>query len=90
LIVEVLPNKPPEGKLPDWNLIHQLSRDRLRYREALSRIRNSIEGFRHRQENNNIPRLAFLDIGPKTVDELLDRIIDQVESAEKGEPPSMF
>jgi hypothetical protein len=31
-----------------------------------------------------------LDIGPKTVDELLERIIEQVESAEKGEPPSMF
>jgi len=90
LIVEVLPNKPPEGKLPDWNLIHQLSRDRLRYREALAGIKNSILGFRHRQETKTEPRLAFLDFGPKTVDELLDRIIDQVESAEKGEPPSMF
>jgi hypothetical protein len=90
LIFEVLPKKPLEGKLPDWNLIHQLSRDRLRYREALSGIKNFIEGFRYRQANSSEPRLSFLDIGPKTVDELLDRIIDQVESAEKGEPPSMF
>jgi hypothetical protein len=90
LIVEITCSRPPDGKLPDWNLIHQLSRDRLRYREALSRIKNSISGFRHRQETKTESRWSFLDIGPKTVDELLDRITEQVESAEKGEPPSMF
>ena len=90
LIVEIVQSKPPEGKLPDWHLIHQLSRDRLRYREALVGIRNSIEGFRYSLEHKAEQRLAFLDFGPKTIDELLDRIIDQAESAQKGEPPSMF
>lgn len=90
LIVEIASSRPPEGKLPDWNLIHRLSRDRLRYREALSQIKNSISGFRRRQETKSEPRLAFLDFGPKTVDELLDRIIEQAESAEKGEPPGIF
>ena len=37
LIVEVTSTKPPEEKMPDWSLVHELSRDRLRYREALSR-----------------------------------------------------
>jgi len=35
-IVEVILIKPPEGKIPDWPLVHQLSRDRHRYRETLS------------------------------------------------------
>jgi hypothetical protein len=90
LIVEITTSRPPEGRLPDWNLIHRLSRDRLRYREALSRIKNTVEGFRRRQEAEGKPRPALLNFGPKTVDELLDKIVEQAESAEKGEPPSMF
>jgi hypothetical protein len=50
LIVEVTSTKPPGGKIPDWPIVHQLSRDRLRYRETLSRIRNSILGFRRQEE----------------------------------------
>lgn len=90
LIVEVAASNSSEGNLPDWNLIHQISRDRLRYREALSRIKNTVEGFRRRQESEEQLPPALLDFGPKTVDELLDRIIDQVKNTEKSEPPSMF
>ena len=90
LIVEVTSIKPPEGKIPDWPLVHQLSRDRLRYRETLSRIRNSILGFRRREQTKGEKRLPLLDIGPKTVDELLDKIVDDVERAGSGEPVSLF
>lgn len=90
LIVEIASSRPPEGKLPDWNLIHRLSRDRLRYREALSRIKNTVEGFRRRQEAEDKPRPALLDFGPTTVNELLDQIVEQAGSAEKGEPPGVF
>jgi len=66
------------------------SRDRLRYREALSRIRNSIWGFRRREETKGEKRSALFDIGPKTVDELLDKIVDDVDRAKRGEPVGLF
>lgn len=91
LIVEVTPGKPSEGNLPDWNLIHTLSRDRLRFRRTLRRIRNSIVGFRKRMESGEKARRpSLLDIGPKTVEELLDNIVDDIERAEKGEPLGLF
>ena len=90
LIVEVTSIKPPEGKMPDWPLIHQLSRDRLRYREALSRIRNSVLGFRRREEKKAEKQSSLIDIGPKTVNELLDEIVDAVERAQRGEPVGLF
>ena len=86
LIVEVTSSKPPEGKMPDWPLVHQLSRDRLRYREALSRIRNSIWGFRRREETKGEKRSALFDIGPKTVHELLDKIADDLHRAKTQKP----
>ena len=59
LIVEVTSIKPPERKMPDWPLIHQLSRDRLRYREALSRIRNSVwDSEEERKERRRSNRLS--------------------------------
>ena len=90
LIVEVTSIKPPERKMPDWPFIHQLSRDRLRYREALSRIRNSVLGFRRREERKAEKQSSLIDIGPKTVDELLDEIVDAVERAQRGEPVGLF
>jgi hypothetical protein len=90
LIVEVTSIKPPEGKMPDWSLVHQLSRDRLRYREALSRIKNSILGFRQRVETKGEKRSPLFDIGPKTVDKLLDKIVDDIERAKRGEPVGLF
>jgi len=90
LIVEVTSMKPPEGKMPDWSLVHQLSRDRLRYREALSRIRNSILGFRQREETKGEKQSVLFDIGPKTVDELLNKIVDDIERVKRGEPVGLF
>ncbi len=90
LIVEVTPEKPPQGKLPDWDLIHMLSRDRHSFRRTLRGIKNSILVFRDRMEAGETKRHPLLDIGPKTVDELLDKIVDDVERAERGEPPGLF
>jgi len=91
LIVEVTPEKPSERSLPDWDLIHTLSRDRLRFRRTLKGIRNSIFGFRRRMEAGEKTRWSpFLDIGPKTVEELLDNILDDIERAEKGETLGLF
>jgi hypothetical protein len=42
LIIEVTPEKPVQGKLPDWDLIHKISRDRLCFRRALIGIKNSV------------------------------------------------
>lgn len=92
LIVEVTPEKPGEGELPDWNLIHTLSRDRLRFRHTLRGIRNSIDGFRERARlvGEQEQRARFWDIFPKTVDELLDKIVEDIERVEKGEPIGLF
>ena len=35
-------------------------------------------------------RSRLFDIGPKTIDELLETIVDDVERAKKGEPPGLF
>lgn len=90
LIVEVTPEKPPQGKLPDWDLIHKLSRDRHSFRRTLRGIKNSILVFRDRMEAGETKRHPLLDMGPKTVDELLDKIVDDVARAERGEPPGLF
>jgi len=90
LIVEVTPEKPPEDKLPDWELVHQLSRDRQRYRQTLRVVRNSILRFKERLAAGEEKRRPLLDIGPKTIDELLDGIVDDVERAERGEPLGWF
>lgn len=90
LILEVTPQKPPQGKLPDWDLVHTLSKDRQCYRQTLRVVRNSILGFKQRMEDGEKKRRLLLDIGPKTVDELLDKIVDDVERAERGEPPGLF
>jgi len=90
LIVEVTSTKPPEGKLLDWALVHQLSRDRLRYRETLSKVKSSILAFRRRESTKGENNSALFDFGPKTVDELLDKIIDDIDLAETGEPVGLF
>ena len=90
LIVEVTQEKPPQGKLPDWDLIHKLSRDRQRFRQTLTSIKNSIMVFRERTEAGEKKWHPLLDIGPKTIDGLLSRIVDDVERAERGEPAGLF
>ncbi len=89
LIVQVTAERPPEAKLPDWDLIHKLSRDRLRFRRTLMGIKNSVLGFRKRKEVGE-KRVPFLDIGPRTIEELLEQILEDVERAEKEEPLGWF
>jgi hypothetical protein len=89
LIVEVTPEKPPESKLPDWAFIHQLSSDRRRFRQTLIGIRDIILAFRERANLKETERALFLDISPKTIDELLDEIVDDIERAKKEEPPGL-
>ncbi|MGH7824115.1 MAG: hypothetical protein ACREQ7_02885 [Candidatus Binatia bacterium] len=90
LIVEVAPERPPLGKLPDWDLVHKLSRERLRYRQALRIVRGSVLRFKERMAEGEAKRQPFLDIGPKTIEELLDDIIEEIGRAERGEPAGWF
>jgi hypothetical protein len=90
LIIEVTPEKPPQGELPDWDLVHKLSRDRQRYRQTLRAIRGSVLRFKERTEAGEEKRHPFLDIGPKTIDELLSEILNDAERAERGESPGLF
>jgi hypothetical protein len=89
LIAEVTAEKPPESKLPDWAFIHQLSRDRCRFRQTLAGIRNIILAFRERANLKEAERVLFLDISPKTIDELLDEIVDDIERLKREEPPDL-
>jgi hypothetical protein len=90
LIVEITSEKPARGKLPDWDLVHKLSRDRQRCRESLRFIRGSVLRFRERMAAGEEKRHPLWDIGPKTVDQLLDSILEDVDRAERGEPPGWF
>ena len=90
LIVEVTPEKPLEGKLPDWELIHKLSRDRQCYRQTLRIVSNSLLGFRERMKAGERKPHPLLDFGPKTIEELLDKIVEDVARAERGESPGWF
>ena len=42
------------------------------------------------QERNDEERDRLFNLGPKTVDALLDAIIDRVGSAKERKPPSML
>lgn len=77
LIVEIASARREEEKLPDWTLIHRISRDRHNYRSLLLRIDNMLKNFKERKEGE--PRFPF-DIGPKTTDELFDRINKDLSS----------
>jgi hypothetical protein len=90
LILEVAADKPQESKLPDWELIHKLSRDRQRFRQTLKIVRNSVLDFKERRGAGEKKRHPLLDFGPKTTDELLEKIVDDVERAGRGEPPGWF
>jgi hypothetical protein len=87
LIVGVSKVREEEDKLPDWDLIHRISRDRHNYRTVLLRIDGLIKNFRSRKEGEK--RFPF-DIGPKTTDELFERILDDIAGALKGESPGLF
>jgi hypothetical protein len=48
------------------------------------RIDGLIHRFRERKEGETPP---IFDFGPKTLDELFDRIREDIENVLKGEPP---
>jgi hypothetical protein len=87
LIVGVSKARDEEEELPDWTLIHKISRDRHNYRTVLLKIDGRIEGFKSRKEGEH--RSPF-DIGPKTVDELFERIRNDIAAALRGDPPGLF
>jgi len=68
LIIEISGERGDDLRLPDWELIHEISRDRHDFRSLLLRIDNQIRGFRRRIDENT--RFPF-DLGPKTADAIL-------------------
>ena len=60
---------------------------RRRYRQTLRVIRGTVLRFKERSDAGEERRRPLLDIGPKTIEELLSQIVDDVEDAEKGESP---
>jgi len=85
LIIQVSKARGEEEPLPDWTLIHKISRDRHNYRSTLLRIDDMIQGLTHREEGE-----APFNLGQKTVDEVLERIREYIAGALSGEPPGMF
>jgi len=87
LIVGISNARGEEEKLPDWTLIHRISRDRHNYRNLLLKIDGKIRNFRERKEGE----AHFLfDIGPKTTDELFERIQEDIGEVLKGKSPGFF
>ena len=85
--MEVSKARGEEEKLPDWTLIHGISRDRHNYRSVLLKIDGLIERYKSRKEGQN----SFpFDIGPKTTDELFEKIHNDVAAVLRGEPPGLF
>jgi len=87
LIVAISNVRRDEEKPPDWNLIHRISRDRHNYRSLLLRIDGMISNFKRRKEGE--PPFPF-DIGPKTMDELFERIQEDIAEVLKGKSPGFF
>ena len=87
LIVAISNARKEEEKLPDWTLIQEISRDRHNYRNLLLRIEGTIKSFRGRKEGES--RFPF-DTGPKTTDELLERIQEDIAEVLKGESLGFF
>jgi len=87
LIVGISNARGEEEKLPDWTLIHKISRDRHNYRNLLLKIDGTIKNFRRRKEGET--HFPF-DIGPKTTDELFERIQEDIGGVLKGKSPGFF
>jgi hypothetical protein len=87
LIVEISISRTEDRNLPDWDLIHRVSRDRHNYRGCLLKIDGMIKNFRSRKEEKI--RFPF-DIGPKTTDELFERIQADIAGILGGESPGFF
>jgi hypothetical protein len=87
LIVDISNARREEEKLPDWALIHKISRDRHNFRNLLFKIDGTIKNFIERKERE--ARFPF-DIGPKTTDELFERIQEDIAAVLKGRSPGIF
>jgi hypothetical protein len=87
LIVGISNARGEEEKLPDWTLIHRISRDRHNYRNLLLKIDGKIRNFRGRKEGE--AHFPF-DIRPKTADELFKKIQEDIAEVLKGESPGFF
>lgn len=87
MIVDVSSIKMEDAVFPDWTLIHKVSRERHIYRSILAGIENLIRNFENRKDSET----AFpFNMGPKNIDELLERIREDIAGAFIGEPPGMF
>jgi hypothetical protein len=74
-------------KLPDWDLIHKISRERKNYRSVLLKIDDRINNFTSGKEKGT----HFLfDTDPKTADELFQSIRCDIRGVLRGEPPGLF
>jgi len=87
LIVKVSSERGEDRKLPDWGLIHKISRDRHNFRSLLSKIDNKIGNFRSQKDEEVHPPFDF---GPKSVDELFDDIQEDIAGVMKGRAPGLF
>lgn len=87
LIVDVAGEKGEDRKLPDWDLVHTISRDRHNFRSLLLKIDNSIRNFRRRKDDEDHP---LFDFGPKSVDELFDGIQEDITGVMKGQTVGFF
>lgn len=87
LILEVSTERKEDQKLPDWDLIHRISRERHNYRTLLVKIDNMINRFKDRKEGED--RFPFA-LGPKTLDELFEGIQGDIDSVLEGEAPGWF
>ena len=87
LIVEVSSERREDRKLPDWDLIHKISRDRHNFRSVLVKIDNQIGNFRRRKDEEAHPLSGF---GPKSLDELFDSIQEDITGVMQGQAPGLF
>jgi hypothetical protein len=87
LIVGISNARREEEKLPDWTLIRRISRDRHNYRNLLLKIDGTIRNFRGRKDGE--AHFPF-DIGPKTTDELFERIQEDIGEVLKGKSLGFF
>ena len=87
MIVEVSMNKVEDETLPDWSLLHKISRDRHNYRSNLLKIDGMIQRFT--QLNGKETHFLF-DEGFKTADQVLEKIQEVIAGALSGEPPGLL
>ena len=87
MIVEVSKTKVEDETLPDWTLLHKISRDRHNYRSNLLKIDGMIQSFTHRKGEET----HFLfDKGLKTANQVLEKIREVIAGALSGEPPGLL